>query len=81
MFQANQKVNYQGTFPSALFLTYVLCTCMDPKLNARLILSVMKYFEHLPYKLSRTWSLKKFFKNVGWSKDRNVGNALFKTSE
>jgi len=56
-------------------------TYIDPKLNARLIRSVMKYFEHLPYKLSNTWSLKKFLRNVGWSKDRNVGNALFKTRE
>jgi hypothetical protein len=56
-------------------------TYIDPKLNALLIRSVIKYFEHLPYKLSRTWSLKKFFRNVGWSKDRNVGKALFKTSE
>jgi hypothetical protein len=80
MSQANQTVNYRGTFPSAHPPSYQ-GTYMEPKLNARLIRSVMKYFEHLPYRLSNTWRLKKFFKNVGWSNDRKVGNALFRTKE
>ena len=56
-------------------------TYMLPKLNARLILSVMKYLEHLPYRLSRTCRLKKFFRKAGWSNENKVGNALLSTRE
>jgi hypothetical protein len=41
----------------------------------------MKYFEHLPYRLSRTCKLKKFLRNAGWSRDRNEGKALERTRE
>lgn len=54
---------------------------MLPKLNARLIRSVAKYFAHLPYRLSSTCRLKKFLRKSGFIREKNDGKVFDRTIE
>jgi hypothetical protein len=66
----------EPTAPQPNRATHIL-----PKLNARLILSVLKYLEHRPQRLPNGCRVKALAKKDGRSRERYVSNVLERTSE
>jgi len=56
-------------------------THMLPKLNARRILSVLKYLAHRPYRLPNGCILIALRRNDGRRREKRVGKAMDRTRE